>query len=168
MVVLLVDAYNIIGAWPELKRLKAIDLAAARDRLIDDMAEFQAYTGWRVILVFDAHFVPGAETRLKQSQVEIIYTRENETADEKIEKFVSELKDVRTTIYVATSDSIEQWTVFSKGALRKPARELYRDMEQIKKRISTIIQEYRQQNRRTTVALDDKLTALFENWRRGK
>ena len=55
MDILLVDGYNIIGAWPELQELKNKDLAAARDRLVEIMAEYQAYTGYRVIVVFDAY-----------------------------------------------------------------------------------------------------------------
>lgn len=59
MDILLVDGYNIIGAWPELKALKEHDLAAARDRLVERMAEYQAMSGYRVIVVFDAYYVPG-------------------------------------------------------------------------------------------------------------
>ena len=55
MDILLVDGYNIIGAWPELRVLKDQDLAMARDILISRMAEYQAYTGYKVISVFDAH-----------------------------------------------------------------------------------------------------------------
>ena len=57
--ILLVDGYNIIGAWEELGGMKAERLADARDRLIERMAEYKAHTGWRVIIVFDAHLVPG-------------------------------------------------------------------------------------------------------------
>jgi len=136
MNVLLVDAYNIIGAWPDLKKLKEQDFEAARDRLIEYMAEYQAYTGFRVIVIFDAHMVPGAETRERKRNVEVVYTREKETADECIEKLVSQIKDVQTTVYVATSDYVEQWTVFSQGALRKSARELYREMKEIENQIA--------------------------------
>ncbi|MEW8987100.1 MAG: NYN domain-containing protein, partial [Bacillus sp. (in: firmicutes)] len=65
MDILLVDGYNIIGAWPELRELKNKDLAAARDRLVERMAEYQAYSGYRVIVVFDAHFVKGTEKKYK-------------------------------------------------------------------------------------------------------
>lgn len=59
MDILLVDGYNIIGDWVELQELKKERLADARDRLIERMAEYRGYKGWRVIIVFDAHLVPG-------------------------------------------------------------------------------------------------------------
>lgn len=61
MDILLVDGYNIIGAWPELRSLKKTNLSHARDRLIEKMAEYQGYTGYRVIVVFDALYVKGKE-----------------------------------------------------------------------------------------------------------
>ena len=66
---MIVDGYNIIGAWPELIALRdEEDLEAARDRLIDKMAEFKAFTGYRVIVVFDAHYVPGTEKKIKNKK----------------------------------------------------------------------------------------------------
>lgn len=59
MDILIVDGYNIIGAWPELRELRDVDLALARDRLVERMAEYQAFTGCKVIIVFDAHLVQG-------------------------------------------------------------------------------------------------------------
>jgi len=168
MNVLLVDAYNIIGAWPDLKKLKITDFAAARDRLIDYMAEYQAYTGWRVIVIFDAHMVPGAESRHNKLNVEVIYTREKETADERIEKLVSKIKNIQTTVYVATSDYTEQWTVFSQGALRKSARELYREMKDIENQISKKVKEEYKTPKKATITFNDEITKLFEAWRRGK
>lgn len=67
--------------------------------------------------------------------MEIIFTRENETADERIEKLAKTLKNIKTKIYVATSDYIEQWTIFSQGALRKSARELYNEVVSIEESI---------------------------------
>ena len=61
--ILLVDGYNIIGAWPELRELKHKNLAEARDRLIERMAEYKAHTGWRVIVLFDAHLMRGIEKK---------------------------------------------------------------------------------------------------------
>ncbi|GGH85445.1 putative RNA-binding protein with PIN domain [Pullulanibacillus pueri] len=168
MDVLLVDGYNIIGAWPDLQALRNTDFSAARDKLISRMAEYKAFTGTRVIIVFDAHFVPGAETKTSESRVEVIYTREKETADERIERLVSVLKNVRTQIYVATSDYTEQWTVFSQGALRKSARELYIEMQNIDRQIASKVQDQQQQTRRSTITFSDEVTKLFEKWRRGQ
>ena len=92
MDILLVDGYNIIGAWPELRALKEQDLAAARDRLVEIMAEYQAYYRYRVIIVFDAYYVQGIEKKYKNHKVEVIFTKENETADERIEKMAISIK----------------------------------------------------------------------------
>ena len=100
------------------------------------MAEYKAHTGWRVIVVFDAHLVPGIEKRKRQHNVEVVFTRENETADERIEKLVSELGGRRVQIHVATSDLTEQWVIFAQGALRKSARELEIEMNEIDKLIT--------------------------------
>ena len=95
------------------------------------MAEYKAYMGWRVIVVFDAYMMPGIEKRKLRHDVEVLFTRENETADERIEKLVSELSNRRVQIHVATSDSTEQWIIFAQGALRKSARELEIEMNEI-------------------------------------
>ncbi|WP_017186380.1 NYN domain-containing protein, partial [Alkalibacillus haloalkaliphilus] len=111
MIVLVVDGYNMIGDWPELKKLRDHDLEAARNRLIEMLAEYQAYIGHRVVVVFDAYTVRDVERHYNQLQVEVIYTKEKETADEKIEKLVKEIMNVKTKVYVATSDYAEQWTI---------------------------------------------------------
>ena len=75
MDILLVDGYNIIGAWPELNELKHKDLAAARDRLVEQMAEYQGYTGYRVIVVFDAYYVQGIARKYQNYKVEVLFTK---------------------------------------------------------------------------------------------
>lgn len=169
MNILIVDGYNIIGAWPELRELKEEDdLAAARDLLIDKMAEYQAFTGDRVIIVFDAHLVQGNEKKYKNHQVEVIFTKEHETADERIERLAKSLINVRTKVYVATSDYTEQWTIFSQGALRKSARELLAEMETIEKDISKKLQHMQQQTPMSKVPLTEEVAKIFEKWRRGQ
>ena len=80
--ILLVDGYNMIGAWRELRPLREPHFEDARDRLIERMAEYKAHTGWRVIVVFDAHLVPGTEQLYIQHTVEVIYPRTNPIAYE--------------------------------------------------------------------------------------
>ncbi|HSU80026.1 MAG TPA: NYN domain-containing protein [Candidatus Angelobacter sp.] len=167
-VVLLVDGYNIIGAWPKLKTLKNIDFHAAREQLIRDMAEYQSFKGWKVVIVFDAHLSPGVEKKSKQSRVEVIYTREKETADERIEKLVSHYMNVKTNVYVATSDLTEQWTIFTQGALRMSARELITEISQINRQISTKVKETNMAKQRTQIALPADIQDYFEKLRRGK
>jgi hypothetical protein len=165
--ILIVDGYNMIGAWPELVRLKEHNLEEARDRLIDMLADYQGYSGIRVIVVFDAHQVPGLGAKLKQNRVTVHFTREKETADECIERLVAELSHRRRQIYVATSDSVEQRVTFGQGALRLSARELLIDVEQGRREIERSISERSPDARHT---LDKRLGAdirlIFEQWRR--
>ena len=168
MVVLIVDGYNIIGAWDELKRLKAEDIGEARDRLIELMAEYQAYLGQRVIIVFDAYYVPGIETRERAFDIEIIYTKENETADECIERLVPTLKNVDTQVYVATSDYTEQRIIFGKGALRKSSRDLYFELQSIEQEIADNIKQHTQLKPQSKIPIKKEILDVFEKWRRGK
>lgn len=167
MNILLVDGYNIIGDWVELRELKKDKLADARDRLIERMAEYRGYKGWRVIIVFDAHLVPGIEARNLKSDVEVIFTKESETADERIEKLAVSLNNRRDQIYVATSDSTEQWVVFAKGALRISARELEIEVDEIQKKISKKVKEIQEQQAFSKISLPTEIAEIFEKWRRG-
>lgn len=79
--ILIVDGYNMIGAWPELMQLKDENLEEARDRLIELLADYSGFSGRRVILVFDAYKVPGLGASYQQHRLEIIYTKEKETRE---------------------------------------------------------------------------------------
>lgn len=167
MQILLVDGYNIIGAWSELRELKEVKLLEARDRLIELMAEYKAYTGARVIVVFDAHLVPGIENKQKQYDVEVIYTRKNEIADERIEKLAKELSGRRVQIYVATSDLTEQRIIFGQGALRKSARELEIEMLTISTKITKKVKSIQDDKPVSNIPLTAEIAEIFEKWRRG-
>lgn len=167
MDILIVDGYNIIGAWPELRELKDKDLSSARDRLIEKMAEYQGYSGYRVIIVFDAHYVKGTEKKYKNSKVEVIFTRNNETADEHIEKLAIDLSNIKTQIHVATSDFTEQWVIFGQGALRKSARELLNEMKLIESSIEKKVKKIQSNKPVSKISLSDEMAEIFEKWRRG-
>ncbi|MGP4072837.1 NYN domain-containing protein [Piscibacillus sp. B03] len=167
MIVLVVDGYNMIGDWPELKVLKDYQLEEARNRLIEMLAEYKAYTGYRVIVVFDAYDVKGTEKKREEHRLEVIFTKENETADERIEKLVKEVKNVQTKVYVATSDFAEQWTIFSKGALRKSARELLLEVREIESEIQESVEEHHTLQPKSKIPLSDDVLKYFEKWRRG-
>ncbi|SEC20941.1 NYN domain-containing protein [Paenibacillus sp. GP183] len=166
---LIVDGYNIIGAWPELQKLKDTDLEAARDKLIHMLAEYQSFSGMKVYLVFDAYKVPGLGKKYLQSRLRVLYTKEKETADELIEKLVTRLMGRRKQIYVATSDMIEQHVIFGKGALRLPAGELLVKLQQSQKELQVKLREEIPSNRNTfDNNLKKDVKDLFEKWRRGK
>ena len=122
--VLLVDGYNMIFAWEELKDMADSSLENARSMLIETLANYQGYCGTRIIVVFDAYKRPANPGSIENyGSLQVVYTREGETADQYIEKFVLEnVKKLHLT--VATSDGLEQMMVFGQGALRLSAREL--------------------------------------------
>ncbi|TDF91434.1 NYN domain-containing protein [Paenibacillus piri] len=167
--ILIVDGYNIIGAWPELQKLKEINLAEARDRLIEVLAEYQSFSGMKVLLVFDAYYVPGLGGKYVQSKLRIYYTKEKETADELIERLVTQHIGRRKQIYVATSDMTEQHVIFGKGAFRIPASELLVKIRQSRREIRQKIRDDVPAKRNT---FDSNLSAemkdLLEKWRRGQ
>lgn len=133
---LIVDGYNMIGAWPELVRLKNQDrLEDARDLLLQRLSNYAKYEGIAVMVVFDAQLVPGITQRYTKYQLDVIFTEEGETADTYIEKVAGERNNLLTQVTVATSDLAEQWVVFSQGALRTSARELYQTLEKNDKNI---------------------------------
>lgn len=167
MDVLLVDGYNMIGDWEALKRLKDIDLAQARKLLIELMAEYQAYHGCRVIVVFDAYDVRSSETKQNKHKVEVIYTKEQETADQCIERLVKELKNIRTKVYVATSDYIEQRTIFQQGAYRKSARELQIEINNLQRDIDEELEAFKNNQSSSKIPLKQDVLEVFEKWRRG-
>jgi len=168
MDILLVDGYNIIGAWPELRDLRNKDLAAARDQLVEKMAEYQAYRGFKVVIVFDAYGVQGTEKKYKNYQVDVIFTKENETADERIEKLAQALNNRITQIHVATSDYTEQWAIFGQGALRISARELLHEMNIIEKGIEKKVNKIKGHKPMSKILLSDEMAEIFEKWRRGE
>ena len=168
MDILIVDGYNIIGAWPELIELKNKDLSAARDRLVEKMAEYQAVTGFQVIIVFDAHFVQGVQKKYSNFHVEVIFTKESETADERIEKLAISLNNRKTQVHVATSDFTEQWAIFGQGALRKSARELLTEMGTIEKKIEKKVKNIQLKRPGSKIPLSKEIAEIFEKWRRGK
>ncbi|MCP1146495.1 NYN domain-containing protein [Lysinibacillus endophyticus] len=165
--ILIVDGYNMIGAWKELRPLKDTNFEEARNRLLELMAEFKAAMGWRVIVVFDAHLVPGVQQTYVQNGVEIIYTRKNETADEQIEKLTNELKGRKIQIYVATSDMTEQNVIFGQGALRKSARELEIDMQIVKSNIAQEVKVKHEEKPKSRIQLSKEVELAFEKMRRG-
>jgi predicted RNA-binding protein with PIN domain len=166
---LIVDGYNIIGAWPELQRLKEVELEQARDRLITWLAEYQSFSGMHVYLVFDAYKVPGLGKKYLQSKLKVLYTKEKETADELIERLVTELVGRRREIYVATSDMIEQHVIFGKGALRISASELFIKMKQSRQEIRRKIEHQPMLGRNPFEGkLSEELKRVFEKWRRGE
>ena len=126
---LLVDGYNIIFAWDELRELSETDLAAARGKLADILCNYQGYRKCTLILVFDAYKVEGNPGEVSRyHNIHIVYTKEAETADQYIEKTVRKIaKNHHVT--VATSDALEQVIILGQGARRMSAAGLKEEVE---------------------------------------
>ncbi len=143
---LLVDGYNIIFAWDELKELARQDVAAARAALEDILSNYQGFRKCVVILVFDAYKVKGNPGSVeKKNNIYVVYTKEAETADAYIEKATYDLgKDHR--VRVATSDGLEQLIILGHGALRLSARAFKAEIEQAQGEISALVARLNQRN----------------------
>lgn len=137
---LLVDGYNIIFAWEELKQLAKESLQTARDRLIDILCNYQGFRQCEVILVFDAYKVKGNTGSVeKLHNINVVYTKEAETADMYIEKTTHELGR-KHRVRVATSDSLEQIIILGSGAVRVSANEFKKEVEDAEKAIRDILE----------------------------
>lgn len=134
---LLVDGYNIIFAWDELKDLANVNLAAARLKLADILSNYQGYKKNTIILVFDAYKVEGGKGEtMEYKNIHVVFTKEAETADMYIEKVTRDIAR-KHNVMVATSDRVEQMIILGQGAMRLSANELKEEIEFVKDEIRT-------------------------------
>lgn len=132
---LLVDGYNIVFAWEELARLAQENLDAARYKLMDRLSNYQGYTGLNLICVFDAYKVKGSHRSIeKYHNIDVVYTKEAETADMYIEKVTLDIGR-KHQVTVATSDRLEQLIISGHGAVRITAMRLKEEIEQAERQI---------------------------------
>lgn len=167
---LIIDGYNIINAWPDLILVGNDSLEEARNLLLNQLVDYKSYTGEKVIVVFDAHMVKSSSAKeYSVKGVEVIFTKEYQTADSYIEKIVDQLtKNRKNKVRVATSDWAEQQVVLGSGATRISARELKIELQTVKKQINRKTEEIND----TRTALSDRISAeaaeILEKWRRNK
>ena len=166
---LLVDGYNIIFAWQDLKELAEENIEAARNKLMDILCNYQGYKGMTLILVYDAYKVKGNPGDIsKYNNIYVVYTKEAETADMYIEKTVHEIGR-KHKVTVATSDGMEQIIIMGAGAQRMSAQGLLED-------ILLTQQEIRQEHLEQTEkrgnylfdVMDEEMAELMEDVRLGR
>lgn len=144
---LLVDGYNIIYAWPELKGLADDNMDGARMKLLDSLSNYQGIRKCQIIVVFDAYRVQGhLEEVTDYHNIHMVYTREAQTADQYIEKFAYDNKK-KYDITVATSDGLQQIIIRGAGCSLLSARELKAEIDRANERIKQEHQEMRGGNR---------------------
>ncbi|KRM90468.1 NYN domain-containing protein [Liquorilactobacillus cacaonum] len=164
--VLIVDAYNMIGNWPQLNKLKMSGhLEEARDTLLHLLSNYKKQRNYHIIVVFDAMYVPGLSKSYQKYGLEIIWTAEEQTADSYIESLAKNLQTRLTQVTVATSDQAEQWTIFSQGALRIPAWELYQDIVRAKKDVKQQTRKYQDEASVRRVPWNDEQLLRLANLR---
>ncbi len=130
---LLVDGYNIIFAWEDLKELAKTNVESARSKLLDILCNYQGYMKNTLIVVFDAYKVKGNPGSVsKYHNIYVVYTKEAETADQYIEKTVHEIGR-KYHVTVATSDALEQMIIWGQGATRLSAQGLLEEVQSVDK-----------------------------------
>ena len=140
---LLVDGYNIIHAWEDLKELAKVNIEAARNKLMDIMSNYQGFKKCSLILVFDAYRVEGFVQEIqKYHNIHVVYTKEAETADQYIEKVVHEIGR-KYHVTVATSDAVEQVITLGQGGRLISAREFREEVEIVNRQILEEIENRR-------------------------
>lgn len=165
---LFVDGYNIINSWESLKLKKDINLEEARDELMDILAEYHHYSGIKIILVFDAHFVKdNLGEKINYKGIQVVFTKERESADHYIEKKLNKVGRIKR-IRVATSDWLEQQIILSRGGTRISARELEIEVKNKMRRIKKTTEYKNKENNSSLGRLDDELLDKLENWKNTK
>ena len=160
---LLVDGYNVIFAWDELRELAEGHLDTARQLLMDLLCNYQGLRQCRVILVFDAYRLPyHREEIIPYNGIFVVYTREAETADAYIERTTHEIAREHR-VRVVTSDGLEQLIVLGQGALRVSASAFHAEIEQLSREMADMLRTMNRSPRRTQIR-----DALLQAEERGK
>ena len=132
---LLVDGYNVIFAWDDLKELAKENIEAARNKLMDVLCNYQGFKNYPLILVFDAYKVEGEAMEIfKYHNIHVVYTKEAETADMYIEKVVHEVGR-KYHVTVVTSDGVEQVITQGQGGTIISSREFLEEVKIVNRQI---------------------------------
>ncbi len=166
---LLVDGYNMIFAWEELKELAEENIDSARSRLMDIMCNYQGFKNCHLILVFDAYKVIGFPGEMQNyHNIHVVYTKEAETADQYIEKLAYKIGN-KYHVTVATSDNLIQLIIMGQGCKRMSATELKEEIEEINQQIRKEYLEQPKKNKRYLFdEMEPKLKEEMEAMRLGK
>ena len=152
---LLVDGYNVIFAWERLKALAEDNLDGARMALLDMLCNYQAVRQCSLMVVFDAYRVEGHTTEVSAyHNIQVVFTREAETADQYIEKFAHKNAG-RFDVLVATSDGVEQVIILGQGCRLISSRELEQELERMNQALR---EEFLLETEKKGIRLSDLLT----------
>ena len=170
MKTIFVDGYNVVNSWPDLKQRKDFSFEAARQTLIDKLHNYGVFKACKIVLVFDAHKVMGNLEKKEEvnKNISVIFTKDGETADNYIEKQVNSLGR-KHEIVVVTSDSLEQQTIFQRGAVRMSSLEFYNEVAKVEKSIKIKGDKNKSINRNSiSDNIDENTAKILEEIRRSK
>ena len=166
---LLVDGYNIIFSWEELKDLATVSIDGARNKLMDILCNYQGFKHCELIVVFDAYKLEGHPVEISNyHNIHVVYTKEAETADQYIEKLVHQIGK-KYDVTVATSDKLEQVIILGQGAKRLSAKDFKEEVERMNQQIRTDYLEKQEKSHNYLFDhLDEELANYVEEMRIGK
>ena len=166
---LLVDGYNVIFAWDDLKELAKVNIDAARNKLMDILCNYQGFRRCVVILVFDAYKVDGYALEIqKYHNIHVVYTKEAETADQYIEKVVHQIGR-KYHVTVVTSDSVEQVVTLGQGGTLISSREFKEEVELVRRLIREEYASRREAGKNYLFDhMDEKMAKQMEDVRLGR
>lgn len=165
---LIIDGYNIINAWDGLKDIAKVNLEIAREKLVDEIIEYSEYNGYKTIVVFDAYNVKNSiESTIKNGNIEVVFTKEHQTADSYIEKYITKLSKY-DDVKVATNDYAEQQIILGNGCSRISARELRLDIDKSLSKIRNKRVKFGEKIHRNRVEemLDEEVLSKLEKIRK--
>ena len=165
---LIIDGYNLINAWSDVFKLEDNSLEECRDKLFSLLSNYQGYKKTKIIVVFDAHLLKGSQEKIgNYDNLTIVFTKENETADNYIEKFVYKLGSTNI-IRVVTSDYLEQTMILRNGGFRVSPREFRLEILVANDNIKEVSNEIRMKRNTIMSHLEPELLQRLEKLRRDK
>ncbi len=156
---LVIDGYNVIFAWDELKELAAVNIDSAREAFLEILGNYQGYKKMGMVVVFDGYKVTGNPgTKVDYGDIKVVYTKEAETADRFIEKTIYEMGR-RYDVAVVTSDRPVQMAALGDGARRMSAREFYAEVTGVSEEIRARLAAYKNRQEKNR-PFEEKLRTL--------
>ena len=164
---LLVDGYNVIGAW-NVPKAEKLTIEQARERLVDLIADYAGYSGEEVIVVFDGHYTDRTmRSHATRHGVEVVFTKHAESADNYIEALCQQAPRWRQ-VRVATSDAVEQTVALGRGAARISSREFLVQLTQVRHQGRGHMKPERPPRGDILSRLPPHQREIFERMRRGE
>ena len=164
---LLVDGYNVIGAW-DVPRAEHLSIEEARDRLVHLIADYAGYSGEEVVVVFDGHYTDRpVRSKSRVHGVEVVFTKHAESADNYIESLCAAAPKWRH-VRVATSAAVEQTVTLGRGAVRLSSREFVLELTQVRHVGRVRMQEQKVSRGDIFSRLPPHQREIFERMRRGE